>query len=189
MKKIEIELKLSLKNVDALIKNLNKIALFKGEYNEKDTYYVPAHRNFINKKPIFEWLRIRDFDKEGRKVSVLNYKNFGEDVKEDTISCEEFETEFKNSEILRDIFNHLNIKEIIVVDKKRKNYDYKETIISIDIVEELGEFIEIEFNGLTENEEKVKEYLYEVLKEIGADVGQPIFKGYPELLLEKRGLL
>lgn len=189
MEKIEIELKLSLKNTAELIKRLTEIAEFLGEYNEKDTYYVPPHRNFVKNNPIFEWLRIREFDKDGKNISILNYKNFGKDKKEDTIACKELETEFGNSETLKKIFDYLDISKVILVKKNRKNYKYKDVVISIDSVEGLGEFIEIEFEGLTENEEKAREYLEMMLKEIGANTGEPIFKGYPHLLLEKNGEL
>ena len=187
MEKIEIELKLPLKNINILIRKLNEISEFKGEYNQKDTYYVPHHRNFVKQSPIFEWLRIREFDKENKKISILNYKNFGKDMKEDTISCRELETEFENPKTLRNIFESLDIKEIIIVKKNRKDYQYKNTLISIDCVEELGDFIEIEFEGVAENEEKAKKYLHKILKEIEAEVGEVIFKGYPHLLLEKEG--
>jgi len=187
MEKIEIELKFPLRNFEALLKRLDKIASFKGEDNQKDTYFIPPHRNFIKQNPIFEWLRIREINKEDGKVSILNYKNFGKDKKAETISCKELETEFENSEILRSIFKNLDISEIIVVDKKRRNYSYRDTIISIDKVSELGIFIEIEFDGITESEDKAKEHLYNVLKEIEADVDEPVFKGYPHLLLEKQG--
>ena len=187
MEKIEIELKFPLENMDVLKGELDKIASFKREDNQKDTYFIPFHRNFVKQKPIYEWLRIREVNKAGKKISTLNYKNFGENKKSDAVSCKEFETEIENSEVLRNIFKNLDIKEIIVVDKKRRDYSYKNTIISLDEVRGLGRFIEIEFDGEAKNEEEAKNHLYKVLKEVGAEVGEQLFKGYPHLLLEKQG--
>jgi len=187
MEKIEIELKFPLKNIDDLKERLDKIALFKGEDNQKDTYFIPFHRNFVKQNPIFEWLRIREVNQNGEVISILNYKNFGKDKKEDTISCKEFEIEIESSDILKNIFKNLDINEIIIVDKRRRNYSYKSTIISLDEVNELGGFIEIEFDGEAESENEVKEHLYNILKEIEADVDEQVFKGYPHLLLEKQG--
>jgi adenylate cyclase class 2 len=73
------------------------------------------------------------------------------------------------------------------VNKRRRNYSYKDTTISIDEVEDLGNFIEIEFEGDMNNESEVKEYLQSVLREIRAEVSEQLFKGYPHLLLEKQG--
>ena len=187
MEKIEIELKFPLKNRGVLKERLDKIASFMGEDNQKDTYFIPSHRNFVKQNPIFEWLRIREVNREGKIISILNYKNFGEDVGDETISFKELETEFEDSGILRSIFKNLDISEIIVVDKRRRNYSYTDTIISLDEVEGLGGFIEIEFDGETECEEEVKEHLHKVLKEIEAEVEEELFKGYPHLLLEKQG--
>lgn len=38
---------------------------------QKDIYYTPAHKNFLEKKPISEWFRIRDTKEE----KTINYKN------------------------------------------------------------------------------------------------------------------
>ena len=55
MKNIEVELKFPLLNPHELTKKLNAAAQKQkqGEY-QKDTYYVPVHRNFTDKKPISE---------------------------------------------------------------------------------------------------------------------------------------
>jgi len=187
MEKIEVELKFPLKNANNIKEKLNKIAVFLKEDLQKDTYFIPFHRNFVEQKPIYEWLRIRENNTSTKKCSILNYKNFGKDKKEDTVACKEFETEISDSDTLRKIFENLDVKELIVVDKKRKNYSYKNTIISIDSVKGLGEFIEIEFDGDINDVEEIKKHLYFILEEINANVGDQLFKGYPHLLLEKQG--
>ncbi|MDP2946613.1 MAG: CYTH domain-containing protein, partial [Nanoarchaeota archaeon] len=83
----------------------------------------------------------------------------------------------------------LNFKELISVEKNRNVWNYKDTEIAIDEVKELGSFIEIEAKGNFTNIEEVKKHLYEILKEIGAEVGEQDFEGYPYLLLKKKGLL
>lgn len=187
MEKIEIELKFPLRNANNLKIKLDKIASFLKQSFQKDTYFIPYHRNFVEQKPIYEWLRIRESNKNEKRISILNYKNFGKDKKEDTISCKELETEINDSTILRKIFENLDIKELIVVNKNRRNYSYKDVIISIDEVDELGDFIELEFDGEGENEEEIIKYLYSILEELEADLGEQLFKGYPHLLLEKKG--
>lgn len=62
MEKVEIELKFPLENAEELIEELRKISEPKGEY-QKDTYFIPPHRDFLNQNPISEWLRIRETKK------------------------------------------------------------------------------------------------------------------------------
>jgi predicted adenylyl cyclase CyaB len=104
MEKIEIELKFILNNVGDLKERLDKNALFLNENFKKDTYFIPYHRNFVEQKPIYEWLRIRESNRNNKTISILNYKNFGKDRKVDTVACKEFETEISDSETLRKIF-------------------------------------------------------------------------------------
>ena len=183
MKDIEVELKFPLKSPEKLIENLNKIAKKQEENYQKDIYYIPSHRDFLKQNPIKEWLRIR-VTKKGTKI---NYKNWHHNTESRAVSCDEFETGFEDSEILRKIFQNLDFKEIVIVEKIRKTWNFKDTEIAVDNIGELGDFIEIEYKGEIKEIDEIKEYLYKILKEIAAEVGEQIFKGYPHLLLEKEG--
>jgi adenylate cyclase class 2 len=185
LKDIEIELKFPLLNCQELIKKLNLIAKFEeeGKY-QKDTYYVPEHRNFLERKPVSEWLRIR----ESKKGSNLNYKKWHNE-KDKTVSCDEFEIEIADANGLKKIFQSLDFREIVVVEKTRNTWGYKDTTIAVDEVKNLGNFIEIEAKGKFPSVTSAKQHLYSVLKEIGVEVGEQDFEGYPYLLLKKKGLL
>ena len=63
---------------------------------------------------------------------------------------------------------------------------YKDVEISIDQVEELGAFIELEITTHFDDPKVAKSYLYDIVKEIGAEVGEEDYRGYPFILLEKR---
>lgn len=182
MEKVEIELKFPLENAEELIEELKKIAESEGTY-QKDTYFIPPHRDFLKQNPISEWFRIRE-TKEGVN---LNYKNWHNKEDPQAISCDEFETNFEDINALKKILESLNFKEIIVVEKERNNWNHNNTIISIDRVTGLGDFIEVEADGEFESIEKAKEHLHKILNELNAKVGEQIFKGYPHLVLEKEG--
>ena len=182
--KIEVEFKFELFNSDKLIIKLNQIADFKGEESQKDTYYNAPHRNFLSVSPIKEWLRIR----ETNGKTKVNYKNFHHTSEYNAVSCDEFETNVEDKEVIKRIFESLNFSEMIVLEKVRKNWEYKNVIISVDEVRGLGSFIEVEAGDGFESIEDAKKQLQIVIKEIGAEVGNQLFKGYPHLLMEKNGL-
>ena len=58
---VEIEIKLPLNNPKTVKKFLNKQAkIISKNVFQKDTYFVPPHRDFLNAKYPFEWLRLRE---------------------------------------------------------------------------------------------------------------------------------
>lgn len=180
-KQTEIELKFPLLNPEELIQRLNKIA--KPEQQnlfQKDTYFVPAHRNFLAKEKVNEWLRIR----ETKNKITLNYKNWYPDG----IHCKEFETNIEDVVALKKIFESLDFKEIVVVEKLRSIWIYKGVEIAIDEVKDLGSFIELE-SKIDLDFEDVKKLLYSMLEELKVEVGAQDFRGYPYMLIKKKDLL
>ena len=159
MKNIEVELKFPLLNKDELIKKLNKVAkLEKEEDYQKDVYYIPIHRNFLDKKPVSEWLRLR----ETKKGFSINYKNWHKKDNPKTVSCDEFETKIESIESIKKILKCLDFNEIVTVEKIRSVWTYKNVEIAIDQIKELGNFIELE--KLTADDEDPYEVQEELLK-------------------------
>ncbi|MDD5182340.1 MAG: class IV adenylate cyclase [Candidatus Nanoarchaeia archaeon] len=186
LKHTEVELKFPLLNPNELVDRLNSIAKSDKQGNfQKDTYYNPAHRNFLSVRPVFEWLRLR----ESKKGFSLNYKKWHNGGGANVVSCDEFETKVDDIEALKKLFENLNFKELVTVEKNRNMWDYKDTEIAIDDVKGLGNFIELEAKGNFTSIEDAKKHLYSILREIGAKVGEQDFEGYPFLLLKKKGLL
>ncbi len=174
----EIELRFPLFNPKQIIQKLNKTAHLKVEkLPQKDTYYVPIHRNFLDRKKVIEWLRIR----ETKDKIILNYKNWYSDI-----HCDEFETNIGDVVALKKIFEALNFKEIIVVEKIRSIWTYNDIEIFIDNIKDLGFFIELETKDDFSVEEANK-LLYDVLKELKAETGPQDFRGYAYRMLEKKG--
>lgn len=183
MKDVEVELKFPLLNKDELIEQLNKVAkLEKEEDYQKDVYYIPAHRNFLDKKPVSEWLRLR----ETKNKFSINYKNWHKKDNPKAVSCDEFETDINNIESIKKILECLDFKEIVIVEKIRTVWKYKDVEIAIDQIKELGNFIELESKGNFMNIEEAKKYLYDVLEELKPQIGEQDFEGYPYLLLKKK---
>jgi len=180
---IEIEVKFPLRNKEAVMLFLNQHAQPKTtSVVQKDTYFTPAHKNFLSNKYPYEWLRLRE---SGEEI-VLNYKHFYPENEKTTDYCDEFETKVDNS-VIRKIFASLQFKELVTVEKSRITWMYKDVEIAIDDIKELGSFIELEITTPFEDPKKAKEYLYTVVQEIGAEIGEEDYKGYPFLLLENQG--
>ena len=145
-KRIEIEAKFELLNDKELLKILeglekdNNTKLVEKDEMQKDTYFTPNDRNFLDKRPVAEWLRTRE---EKGKYSIT-YKNWAkEDGENAKFKCREVETNVDDIEAIREILAVLKVRELVAVEKIRTSYLYKDIIISIDIVEKLRKFCRV----------------------------------------------
>jgi len=182
LKNIEIELKFPLYNSGEVKKELNAIAqIEKVDDYQKDIYYVPAHKNFFEEKPVSNRLRLR----ESQKWYSLDFKHYHNTSDVTSSICDEFAVKLDNIESFKEIFKRLDFKELIVVDKTRNTWRYKDVEIAIDEVKELWIFIELEASGDFEDEESATKHLYEVANELHLEIGEQDFKWYPYLILEK----
>ena len=181
MNNIEIEIQVNIEKSKPLIEFLNKNAEFKSEKHQVDEYFSPIHRNFIEVRPVKEWLRLRD--SEGSYS--LNYKNWYCDDNGKSYHCDEYETKVENLTQLKNILEVLNFKSIIKVDKIRKTWAYKNYEISIDSVKRLGDFVEIEYIGKDEkaNPKKITVEMINFLKDRGCGKIKRNYVGYPFQLL------
>ena len=184
---IEIEIRFPLKNAAVVLARLDKDARKKYESRQIDIYYNSPHRNFFKRAPsVDEWLRLRDSD---GKYSI-NFKSFFPKGAKHSTHCDEFESKVENLENLKSILAALDFKPVITVDKKRVAFSYKNTEIAIDEVAMLGTFIEIEYDCEDNcTIESAREYLYNMLREIEADVGPEYDFGYAFDLMERQGLV
>ncbi|MDR2541557.1 MAG: class IV adenylate cyclase [Candidatus Peribacteria bacterium] len=162
MKDIEVELKFRLADKETLLNFLQANATLTKESSQKDSYFAPSHRDFFAKKPINEWLRVR----ESSKGDSINYKNWKEKAGENLNYCDEYESKLENPDEVKNILLALDIKPVIIVKKVRKSFLYHDIEISVDEVEELGGFVELEMKGEFDSPEAAKEKLRMVADEL-----------------------
>jgi adenylate cyclase class 2 len=81
------------------------------------------------------------------------------------------------------ILERVGFREAFVVTKKRATYQLDELRVEVDLVDGLGEFVELE--ALTESPERVTSLLEMARAELGLTKLEP--RTYLELLIEKRG--
>ncbi|MCY0850150.1 class IV adenylate cyclase [Sulfuracidifex metallicus] len=174
----EIKMKLKSPSLNDLERELQQrsIPIISTEEQE-DIYFNYKYRNF---KQSDEAIRLR---KIGNKYE-LTYKgpkqgSFGKSREEITISISN--TDISN---IRIIMERIGLYETFIVKKIRKNFKIEKFIISLDRVEGLGEFIEIEGDNVTEGE--LKSFSEHFIRDFHIE-GEVTNTSYLELLLMKNG--
>jgi len=174
---IEIELKVRVDAVDPIRERLTrKNAQSLGRIHEHDLYYNAPHRDFGKTD---EAMRVRYTNDH----AVITYK--GAKLQSYGLKArEELNTAVESGEVFEQILVRLGFTMTTEVNKWRENYRLGNAAISLDSVEELGTFVEIEI--VTEEDSKnATTEIDRIAKEIGVS-GEPILTSYLELLLVKR---
>jgi adenylate cyclase class 2 len=150
-----------------------------GAVSQTDTYYDAPDRDFASTD---EALRIRREDPaEGSAVARLTYK--GPLVDADSKTREEAETELTDAGEMVTILEGLGYEAAAVVEKDRERYAYRGFAVTLDDVDGLGEFVEVE----TETEADIdaaRETAFEILRDLGLDPADQVRTSYLGLLLE-----
>ncbi len=144
-----------------------------------DTYYDAPHRSFADTD---EALRIRrEQPADGESVTKLTYK--GPLVERESKTREEHETVVADDDALSGVLSGLGFESAAVVEKQREFYQLEGYTISLDTVEGLGSFLEIEQETTAENIEAVREKAIELLEQLELDADNQIRTSYLGLLL------
>lgn len=161
-------------------------AEYLGRSSHIDRYYVPAHRNFIDVEHPFEWLRVREMDGK----AILNYKHFHPENQKIFKYCDEFETGIENRDQLTKILLALDFEEIVTVKKTRKAFLYAYDFeVALDDVSELGHFVEIESKKDFGGVDLTRIEVGDIARRLMLDPLQADHRGYPYLLMVKKGLI
>ncbi|MGZ7116543.1 MAG: class IV adenylate cyclase [Methanobacterium sp.] len=139
---IEVEVKAHVTSFKDVESNLNVIGAVKSRKEHQiDTYFNnPHYRDF---EITDEALRIRKTTfNNGEFRIVLTYKG----AKLDDISKtrKEIEVDVENSDKMRSILENLGFKPVADVEKYRTTYLLNQYIITLDTVQNVGKFVEIE---------------------------------------------
>jgi len=174
---LEIELKVRVPSLDPVREQLTKKrARFCGRVHEHDIYYNAPHRDFAVTD---EAVRVRYTDDH----AVVTYK--GPKIKKFGLKArEELNFAVESGESFETMLSRLGFTRTTEVNKWRESYKLDTATISLDTVDHLGTFAEIEV--IAENEDDNPTAIIEkIAKEIGAD-GEPILESYLEMILDKR---
>ena len=174
---LEVEAKFAIGDSDGIRAGLGRKGVrMKRKQQEHDVYYNARHRDFGETD---EALRVR-YDDIG---ITLTYK--GPKIRVGSAKArEEFNLVVADSGTLEDILSRLGFRRTATVSKVREFYEIGDVTVTLDDIEGLGQFIEIEI--LTEeNREDAADRIGAIAKELGVD-GPPIYTSYLEMLLSKQ---
>jgi adenylate cyclase class 2 len=174
---LEFELKVRISSLDPVRKQLiEHNARFCGRIHEHDIYYNAPHRDF---GVTDEAIRIRYTNDH----ATVTYK--GAKIKTSALKArEELNTLVDSGAVFEQMLDRLGFTRTAEVNKWRENYRLFDATITLDEVEDLGTFVEIEILAEDENSDTAAR-IEEIAKEIGV-CGEPILASYLELLLSKR---
>lgn len=179
---IEIKLQITKKEFDKINHSLRKLAEYIKFSQQVDDYYTPSRNSFLKPKYPYEWLAIRFRD---NKV-LLNYKHWYPEGHKYTTHCDEYETEILDSNQAEKILKALNFEKIVSVKKKRKVFLYEDNLeISLDDVENLGYFIEVETTKDFGSLKKAYKKILEFTNKMGLRGSKTVPGGYALTLLKK----
>lgn len=186
MKEIEILVEVYSKP-EEVIKVLEQFE-FIGVKNTIDTYYYDPLRN--NLKPnsnmqIDECLRLRTKN----EVKTLTYKVDKFDESGKWLYSDEYETEIKDANMLKEILKLLGFKELLTINNSKRTYKYKEYEIVFETVKNLGNFMEVEYctNDAVDIIE-IKNEIQSFINSLQLDVSDELNMGKPEMIIRKNNI-
>ncbi|USG99990.1 class IV adenylate cyclase [Thermococcus argininiproducens] len=149
----------------------------------EDIYFNHPCRDFSKTD---EALRVRIKRFNGHFEALLTYK--GPKIDELSKTRKEIEVNIDNVETYIELLHALGFKEVLTVKKTREKYYIEKGVtITLDEIEGLGKFVEIEKLAKDEKEvEKEVKRLLSILKSLGIERFER--KSYLELLMEKLNL-
>jgi len=176
---IEVEQKFKLNDLKiALEKIIGLGGVLRSTGEQRDIYFDGSERSFLADPISSEWLRLRFQDEQ---VS-LNYKLWHPLRSPAKTHCDEFETFVSDGEAMLRTLNALGYRELVVVAKRREEWELGNVLIAIDEVDGLGNFIELEYVGEGISVAEAHSQLTATVEALGLDLG-PSHEGYPHQLL------
>ena len=177
---IEVEKKFALPHPDALKAKLDALGAKPSEPTRQvDAYYNAPHRDFLAPEAISEWLRIRTEDR-GSSVNFKRWHPIDALVK---THADEYETTVGDVEAIRRLLAALDFTPLVTVDKTREEWTLPEVEIVFDHVVDAGDFVEFEFKGDAADVEDATRQLEAFIASLDVELGEPINRGYPHILL------
>lgn len=149
-----------------------------GSVTQLDTYYDAPMRDFAATD---EALRIRREHADG-ETTKLTYK--GPLIDETSKTREEHETTVEDADALIATLGALGFDAVATVEKHRERFEFDGYTVTLDRVEDLGEFVEVETEAHEEGIDDAREGVRATLEDLDLDPEGGIRTSYLELLLD-----
>lgn len=182
---IEIEIKLEIeeKKYINLLNYFQKESIKHINKKQHDIYFSPENPKFFGDNIDDECIRIRI----QKDKYILCYKKIYFGQQESDTHIVEYETEVSNLQATINILKGVRINKVCEVKKNRDSFIFKDIFeISLDKVENLGYFIEIETYDKNLPIKEANKLLLNFVKEMNLDITKRNLKGYSYLIYEKQ---
>lgn len=172
----EVELKVRTEH-DGLRDRLDELgAERRGTVEQADTYYDAPHKNFAETD---ESLRVRREVVDGEESAVMTYK--GPKVDEESKTRREVETAVGDGDDAATIFESVGFEPAATVHKERERFRLDGYTITLDTVEDVGSFVEVETEA--EDIEGARQGAAKIMRDMGLDPDEQIRTSYLGFLL------
>jgi adenylate cyclase class 2 len=174
----EVELKVRADH-DAVRERLESTdAMLVGTVQQDDTYYDAPDRDFAETD---EALRIRTERTDDGTETRLTYK--GPLIEQASKTREEAETAVADPDALANILSGLGYEPAADVSKERTRYRLDGYTVTLDSVDGLGEFVEVE-RDVEDDIDTARDGARDIMERLGLDADEQIRTSYLGLLLE-----
>ncbi|WP_135822645.1 class IV adenylate cyclase [Halostella litorea] len=151
-----------------------------GRVVQEDTYYDAPHRDFAATDEALRIRRERPADADDCEARVT-YK--GPLVDDASKTREEFETGVADGETMAAVLDGLGFDPAATVRKERERYAVGDYVVTLDAVDGLGEFVEVETETDEAGVDAAREGAFDLLDRLGLDPDEGIRTSYLGLLL------
>ncbi|MDL2246438.1 class IV adenylate cyclase [Methanobrevibacter sp. OttesenSCG-928-K11] len=165
---IEVEVKAKIKNLENIRLKLKELNASKTKKElQKDIYFNSPIVNFAETDEAF---RIRKTITNGKLNIFMTYK--GPKIDSSSKTRKEVEVKIEDDKKAKDIFENIGFEAVRTVEKEREYYKYENYEISLDFVEGLEPYMEIE-TVLNEDDDykNAQEGIFEIFKKLGINNG------------------
>jgi len=180
MYEVEVKVEATHEEVRPVLDELGAESL--GTVRQEDTYYDAPHRDFAATD---EALRLRRETTPGGDdgTTALTYK--GPLIETESKTREEAETTVDDGEAMAAALSGLGFEPAATVAKDRERFALAGYVVTLDAVDGLGEFVEVETEVARADEvERARDGAIDVLRSLDLDPADGIRTSYLGMLLE-----
>lgn len=179
---IEVEIKLPIENRESVTENLGKIGFLKtGLVREEDAYFDNDSGQIRKNGEALRVRRIADL-LTGGEETVITYK--GRKMDQVSMSRKELETGVEDADVCIGILEALGFQIVEPkVIKIRQEYTFDQMHACVDMVENLGDFLELELVIEKEDgKEAALQKIEKVLQRLGYTIKDTVRNSYLSML-------
>ena len=178
----EVEVKAQVRDMQKLRAALVAAGcVFDAPVTQKDRIFSPAN---VTEHPVPNGVNVLRIREQNGKFEV-NLKQ----PRANELDCLEVEFSAEEPEQICEMFRLLGFKEFAGVVKTREKGQWKDMVVCLDVVEGLGDFIELEKMSNKDESVALQEQLFKELAVFGIGPTDQVHHGYDILLLKKQGKL